>query len=74
MVITPPPHFTPIYHFWEKRVAKLQIKSCCWQLNGGRRSVFIFSLKLDTNFMNLGQRAHKLWLLSLFYPIYHFWG
>ena len=24
--------------------------------------------------MNLGQIAHKLWLLSLFYPIYHFWG
>ena len=27
---------------------------------------------LDTNFMNLGQIAHQL--LSLFYPIYHFWG
>ena len=29
---------------------------------------------LDTNCMNLGQIAHKLWLLFLFYPIYHFWG
>ena len=38
------------------------------------RIVFIFSPMLDTNFMNLGQMAHKLWLLSLFYPIYHFWG
>ena len=44
---------------------------------GGRqivKSVFIFSPMLDTNVINLCQIAHKLWLLSLFYPIYHFWG
>ena len=29
---------------------------------------------LDTNFMNLGEITHKLWLLSLFDPIYHFRG
>ena len=28
---------------------------------------------LDTDFMNLGQIDHKVWLLRLFYPIYHFW-
>ena len=27
---------------------------------------------LDTQFKNLGQIDHKLWLLPLFYPIYHF--
>ena len=29
---------------------------------------------LDTNLKNLGQIAYKLWLLSLLYPIYYFWG
>ena len=27
----------------------------------------LFSPMLDTNFMNLGQIAHKLWILSLFF-------
>ena len=63
------PNFTTIYHFWEERVAKIYIKSSCWRLKGGRQ---ILKSVPDTNFMNLGQIAHKLWLLSLFYHIYHF--
>ena len=46
-------------------------------MKGGCRvlkSFFIFFPKLDTNLKNLGQIAYKLWLLSLLYPIYHFWG
>ena len=46
---------------------KVDIKNCCWRLKGGRRilkSVFIF-LTDATFCMNLGQIAHKLWLLPL---------
>ena len=59
------PRFIPSYHFTfgKKGWLKNDIKNCCWRLNGGRRifkSVFIFSPMLDTNFINVGQKAHKL--------------
>ena len=56
--------------FWGKGWLKIDIENCCWRLKEGRRvlkSVFLFSPMLDTNFMNLGQIAHKLWILSLFF-------
>ena len=50
------PNFTSINHFLEERVvAEL------------KKVFLLFSPKLDTNFMNLGQIAHKLWIFSLFF-------
>ena len=31
------PNFTSIYHFLGESVVKIDIKSCCWRLKGGRR-------------------------------------
>ena len=40
---------------------KIDIKSRCWRLNAVRRILKsgFFSPMLDTNFMNVGQIAHK---------------
>ena len=51
--------------FRRKGWLKIDVKSCCWRLKGGRqivKKVFTFySPMLDTNVINLGQIAHKLW-------------
>ena len=75
--ITPGYHhlFTLIFQFWEEKVVKINEKKLLLAINGRSPNFKVFfSLMLDKNFMNPGQIAHKLWLLSLFYPIYHFWG
>ena len=58
------PNFTSTYHFLEERVVKNCYKKLLLAIKGrspNLKKVFLFfSPMLDTNFMNLGQIAHKL--------------
>ena len=64
------PNFTSIYHFLEERVVKNLYKKLLLAI---KKVFLLFSPMLDTNFMNLGQIAHKLWILSLFFLFTIFW-
>ena len=63
------PNFTSIYNFLEERVVKNCYKKLLLAIKGRspnlKKCFLLFSL--DTHFMNLGQIAHKLWILSLFF-------
>ena len=65
------PNFTSIYHFFGEKVVKNWYKKLLLAIKGRspnfKKVFLLFSPMLDTNIMNLGQIAHKLWILSLFF-------